>query len=122
MPFDGSDWSDRPSDLAILCDARMGIAEPNGWTQGKVGKGGTFCALGWVNHVAFDVDDMRRIAANYLFPALPWYMRIRLNRFNRCRAVVLFNDASQRRQSDVVALFDRAIVACWNGMEVVSDK
>lgn len=109
MPFDSTEFDAKRVELVdaltILRSAREGCAQ-TGWIKGKLASGRARCALGWLWTASGlpQSRDALEPARQYLCPVLPKQFR------RDCYTYVAkFNDAPTTTQSDVVALFDRAI-------------
>jgi hypothetical protein len=105
MPFDNTNYETQiDRDLRILRAAREGISKPGGWCKRVATEGLAHCIIGWVDiSGGLGCVETNRLANRVLVPALP--LRYRQTGFN----IVEFNDGYNRKQADVVALFDRAI-------------
>lgn len=112
MPLDSAN-SDGAKDevLAVLYAARGRVARLNGWCQRSIeDNDGRVCVVGalarrWHSGVLVAREPMYRPAVEYLALALG----LDPSRADSGDVLVCWNDAPERTQADVVALYDRAI-------------
>lgn len=117
MPFDGKDFPKHPIEarLAVLREARKGVASAGGWRQNGWGFVGHHCAMGWLK-LAMGVEmhsptDAAVVGFTFetLMPVLSRQPgQVYLG--DPVQQVIAFNDYHGTMQQDVVALFDRAIM------------
>lgn len=107
MPFDGSNLAEPDLVLSVLRQAREHIAQPGAWCQGTPKRGEARCAAAWLSDAVealpwADRTAFAVAAAFVLDKALPAEYR---------GCIIGYNDAPERTQADVVALYNRAIAA-----------
>ncbi len=125
MPFDGEGFviprqpqrtENEDIYLAILKEARKGIAQKRKWCKGMLESYHTNparCALGWINIASCVIQRRLNLQDNFadgvtdhVIGCLPITLK--------CRTIPGYNDRSRTRHKDIVALFDMAITDLEN--------
>jgi hypothetical protein len=117
MPFDGQNFEQRDEVLDLLRCARERVARPGGWckdnfdiswaTASGLNLESSYCAIGALPlRRTHDLYDNTGPVA-YLCKELPWGYKMPW--IPKWHAVMIYNDMPGRTQTEIVALFDRAI-------------